>query len=116
MYNKGNHIRDYTYIEDVVSALMKLINKKPKSKKVPFEIYNLGNEKGVYLKDFLNELTKQLKIKPKILLLGRQDGDVLNTLSNTKKIKQLIGHKSKTNYQKGISLFLNWYKNYYNIN
>jgi len=115
LFNRGNHIRDYTYIDDVVNAVIKLIYKKPTNKKVPFEVYNLGNEKGVYLKDFLNELIKQLKIKPKILLLKRQDGDVLNTLSNTKKIKKLVGHKSKTNHKKGISLFLNWYKNYCNI-
>ena len=115
LYNRGNHIRDYTYVDDVVNAVVKLIYKKPKNKKVPFEVYNLGNEKGIYLKDFLNELIKQLKIKPKITLLKRQHGDVLNTLSNTKKIKKLIGHKSKTNYKKGISLFLSWYKNYYKI-
>jgi len=115
LFNKGNHIRDYTYIDDVVEALMKLITKKPKNINIPCEVYNFGNERGVNLKVFFKELVKQLKIKPKITLVKRQAGDILNTLSDTKKAKKLIGFKTKIKYKDGISLFLKWYKSYYKI-
>ncbi len=117
LYNKGNHYRDFTYIDDIVSGIIRSIKKYPKINKnfskIPFEVYNLGNNKTVYLKDLLNELCKQLKLKPKFFYLKKQKGDVFKTSANILKAKKKIGYTPKTNIKKGISKFLKWYKSFY---
>ncbi len=114
LYNSGNHKRDFTYIDDIVVPLKKLMKKQLKNE-IPFQIFNLGNGESVSLKKFLNELKKTLKLKPKIKYLNKQKGDVKNTLSDNLKSKKKLNFKSSTNYKKGIKKFVKWYLNYYKI-
>ena len=79
---------------------------------VPFSVFNLGNNKAIYLKKFLIELEKQLKIKAKIIYAKKQKGDVFKTSASIVKAKKELGYKPKTNYKIGISKFLLWYKKY----
>ena len=113
LYNYGNHYRDFTYIEDIVISIEKLIPKFPK-KKVPFEIYNLCNGKSVSLLKYLKLIENYLKIESKKKFLTLQKGDVIKTLGDNSKLFKTINFKPKTNLKDGISLFLNWFKNYVN--
>ena len=120
--------RDFSYIDDVVNAIIVLIKKAPNlnqlgkikndslSPVAPFRILNIGNTKKVLLLDFINELEKQLKLKAIRNYMLIQKGDVKITVSNTKLLRKIINYNSKTNYKSGIKKFLDWYLRYYKIN
>ena len=112
LFNNGNHVRDFTYIDDVVSAILKLI-KRPSIKKIPYTIYNIGSNKPESLKYFISEIEKNLKIKSISNFMSIQKGDVLKTHADTTKIKKEFDFKPKYNIKKGIKSFISWYKNYY---
>ena len=112
LFNKGNHIRDFTYVDDVTESIVKLIN-KPSKEKIPFEIYNVGNSKPEKLKLFLSIIEKTLGINAKVKLVKLQQGDVHKTHADTKKILKKINYKPRTKINEGISKFINWYTDYY---
>ena len=126
IYNKGKMYRDYTYIDDIIDGILRLIKKPPSlniKKKIkndslspvaPFRILNIGNTKKIYLLDFINTLEKELGKKIKKNFLPMQKGDVHSTLSDCSLLKKITGYNPKTNYKDGIKKFLNWYSNYYN--
>ncbi len=107
IYNKGQMYRDYTYIDDVVNGIYKLLKKTPSinsnrkfkndslSPVAPFRILNIGK-----------------KIKRNYMSM--QKGDVHSTLSDTTLLKKITGYKPKVNYKIGIKKFIDWYDNYYN--
>ena len=109
LFNKGNHIRDFTYIDDVVSGIMGLIN-RPSKKSIPYEIYNVGSSKPSTLKKFLSLIEKNIGKKTKIKLDKFQLGDVHKTHASINKLNKKIGYKPKTNIEEGIKNFINWYK------
>ena len=125
IYNKGKMYRDYTYVNDIVDGIFKILNKIPKinskrkikndslSPVAPFRILNIGNTKKIYLLDFINTLEKILNKKIKRNYLPMQKGDVHSTLSDSSLLKRLTGYNPKTNYKIGIKNFLDWYLNYY---
>jgi len=125
IYNKGKMYRDYTYIDDIIDGIYKLLNKPPSltSKKkfrndslsavAPFRILNIGNTKKVYLLDFITTLEKELDKKIKKNYLPMQKGDVYSTLSDSSLLKRITGYNPKTNYKIGITKFIRWYLNYY---
>jgi UDP-glucuronate 4-epimerase len=125
IYNKGKMYRDYTYVEDIVDGIYKLINKTPSqnlkknfkndslSPVAPFRILNIGNTKKILLLDFINTLEKELNIKIKKNYMPMQKGDVHSTLSDSSLLKRITGYNPKTNYKIGIKKFVNWYLNYY---
>jgi UDP-glucuronate 4-epimerase len=126
IYNQGKMYRDYTYIDDIVDGIYKLLNKSPSinSKKkfkndslspvAPFRILNIGNTKKIYLLDFINTLEKELGKKIKRNYMPMQKGDVHSTLSDSSLLKRITGYNPKTNYKTGIKKFINWYLEYYN--
>ncbi len=125
IYNKGKMYRDYTYIDDIVNGILKLINRAPSKNKItkikndslspaaPFRILNIGNTKKIYLLDFINSLEKELNKKVKKNYLPMQKGDVHSTLSDCSLLKKITGYNPKTNYKIGIKKFVSWYLNYY---
>ena len=125
IYNRGKMYRDFTYIDDIVTAIEALISKAPNLKQTgkikndslspvaPFRVVNIGNTKKVYLLDFLNALEKELGIKAKRNYMPMQQGDVKMTLSDTTLLKKLTNYNPKTKYRTGIKNFLNWYLDYY---
>lgn len=128
IFNYGNHSRDFTYIDDIVNGIIKVINKKPTNNKKwnnkkpdlgsslsPWNIYNIGNGKPVKLMDYINAIEIALNKKAKKKFLPRQPGDVLDTLANTKKLKNKFLYKSKTNIKTGVKKFIQWYVDYYKI-
>ena len=125
IYNKGKMYRDYTYIDDIIDGIYKILNKTPSvnfkkkfkndslSPVAPFRILNIGNTKKVYLLNFINTLEKQLNKKIKRNYMPMQKGDVYSTLSDSSLLKRITGYNPKTNYKIGIKKFINWYLNYY---
>jgi len=125
IYNKGKMFRDYTYIDDIVDGISKLISKVPSKKQInkykndslspvaPFRILNIGNTKKISLLNFINTLEKELKRKTKKNYLPMQKGDVHSTLSDSTLLKKITGYNPRTDYKKGIKKFILWYLGYY---
>ena len=114
LFNRGNHYRDFTYVDDVAYSVIKLIKNKPLNK-IPFEIYNIGNSKPHYLIKFLELIEKNLFKKSKIKLIELQKGDVHKTHADINKLVRRIKFRPRTSVQKGINSFVKWYKEYFNI-
>ena len=128
VFNYGNHARDFTYIDDVVKIIRKLVKKpsrkdkhfnyrlpNPSSSTAPFKILNLSSGKKIGIMSLLKEIEKKLKIKATVKFLKKQKGDVEETCSSIKKMSNYIKLKKRVDYRKGIKKFINWYLNYYNI-
>tara|TARA_B100000575_G_C22718833_1_gene432422 strand:- start:226 stop:618 length:393 start_codon:yes stop_codon:yes gene_type:complete len=112
LFNRGNHIRDFTYVEDIVNFINKIILKPPNFK-IPYEIFNLSSNKPQELKYFLSLIEKFLGKKAKIKKLPMQIGDVHKTHGNSNKIIKKTRYQPKTDIQDGINKFINWYKKFY---
>ena len=115
LYNKGNHFRDFTYIDDIVDGIYSLIKKQSK-KSIPYEIFNIGNGTPNKLLDYLKHIENNLNKISKTKKLPLQVGDIVKTHSNINKLKKFTSYKPKTNIKIGISRFIEWYKDYYRIN
>lgn len=110
--NFGEHIRDFTHIDDAVYCLYKLKNKNFE-KKINYRVFNIGNSKPVKLMNYIKEIEKNLKIKAKIIFQKMQIGDVKTVISNNEKIVKFTGLKKRKNYKQGVKEFVNWYKSFY---
>ena len=112
LYNRGNHERDFTFIDDVVYKIYKLLD-KPSKKLVPYQVFNIGNGKPEKLSNFIKEIERSTKLKAKKNLLPFQKGDVHKTHASTLKINKILGKNKKTTIKEGISKFIIWFKKYY---
>ena len=127
VFNKGNMLRDFTYITDIVDAIYLLISKIPLyptkrnenikndsiSDFAPFRIVNIGNSEPVNLMSYIAELEKVIGKVAKKNFLEMQDGDVLKTHSNTELLYNLTKFSPKVTLHEGIFNFVEWYKSYY---
>ncbi len=111
VFNRGKHSRDFTFVEDIVDGIFKIIKKKKKVSKN--KIYNIGNGKKVSLIEFIKLIEKNLNKKAKKKFLPLQKGDVFKTHSSTKLLKKDYGYVSKTSINNGVKKFINWYLSYY---
>jgi UDP-glucuronate 4-epimerase len=109
VYNNGKHLRDFTYIDDIVSGIHKLVLKKNNGHK----IFNIGNNKKVNLMNMIHMLERHLNKKAKINFLPMQPGDIYQTQSSTRKLENYVNYKSKTEINTGIKNFVDWFLNYY---
>jgi len=109
IYNKGKHIRDFTYISNIIHPIIKILTKK---RKKLYDVYNLASSKPEKLNKYIGELEKSFGKKAKKNYIDLQVGDVLKTAASTKKIDKFTGKLKKINISQGINLFVNWYKNY----
>ena len=125
IFNHGKHIRDFTYVEDIVDGIIRVnknipqentnwdpLNPDPSSSFAPFEVYNLGNSKSVELMTYVSLIEEFLGKKAKINFLPLQQGDVENTISDISKISKL-GYKPSTDVRTGVKNFLDWYLDYH---
>ena len=115
VFNKGNHKRDFTYIDDAVNLTLLSSDKISNfnKNKTPFRIFNVGSNSPIKLKKFINIIEKILKIKSIKKMLSLQKGDMINTYSNSSKIFKEFNYSIKSNHFINISKFIFWYKNYY---
>ena len=112
LYNYGNNLRDYTYIDDVITIIKKIIN-RPINKKNINVIYNIGNNKPISTNDLVKVISNNLKIKPKITLSKSMKGDTIKTHADITKLKNHFNYHPATNIELGIKKFIDWYKKYY---
>ena len=122
VFNYGNMLRDFTYIDDVVHSIINLINKSSEAKNnltknnfqnVPYKIFNIGNSRPTKLTDYIKSIEVNLGKKADIILDEMQPGDVEATYANTKYLEQYINFRPNTSIEKGIKLFIEWYLEYY---
>ena len=105
VFNHGNHLRDFTYVDDVISCIMKL------SKKIrlrEYKIINIAGGKTIKLMKLINLIEKNLKTKSKIKFLNIQKGDVVNSCID-KIFKKEINFIPKTKIETGIEIFCKWF-------
>ena len=115
LFNNGNHVRDFTYIDDVVESIIKISKKRPKTS-IPYSIFNIGSSNPQKLMKFLKVISSNLNIEPKIQYKSMQKGDVYKTHANVNKLFKEIKFKPKTPINVGIKSFIKWYKDYYKKN
>ncbi len=128
VFNNGKHERDFTYIDDIVNCIVLATNKIPKKNKFynpkkpnpklsycPYRIVNVGGNNPIKLEHFINLIEKNLNKKSKKKYLKLQKGDVIKTQSSMSWSNQVIKYKPKIKPEKGIKLFLDWFRNYYKI-
>jgi len=124
VFNHGDMSRDFTYIDDIVEGIIKIIQnpaKKPKkpsesnSTQAPYKIHNIGNNNPVKLMDFINEIEKSFGKKFKINFKDLQPGDVQSTYADVDDLIQDFNYKPKTTISFGINEFIKWYKSYNKI-
>ena len=126
LFNHGKHSRDFTYIDDIVDGVLKIldnparsnskwssINPDPATSKSPWRLYNIGNNKRVNLMDYVSALEKTLGKKAKIKFLPLQPGDVPDTDADIKNIREKFDYKPSTSVIKGVTKFVEWFNNYY---
>ncbi len=116
LFNEGNMERDFTYIDDVTSSLIQLIDRAPKPQIIestnshaPFRLFNIGNNNPISLSKFIEAIEKALGKKAKKDLLPMQPGDVESTFAEIDELYDEIGFKPTTSIEKGIEKFVEWY-------
>ena len=114
LFNRGNHIRDFTYVDDVVGYIGSLIN-KPSKKKVPYQVFNVGSNNPKSLKYFLRIIERNLNKVSKKKYLPFQKGDVHKTHADIALIKKYTKLSPKFSIERGIKYFIEWYSKHYKI-
>ncbi|MFY4783633.1 NAD-dependent epimerase [Aliarcobacter butzleri] len=115
VFNHGNMSRDFTYIDDIVDGIIKVIDNpvKTESNLAPYKIYNIGNNSPIQLLDFIKTLEKSIGIEAKKNFLPMQDGDVESTYADVEDLIKDFNYKPDTKLADGIDEFVKWYKNFY---
>lgn len=117
VFNHGNMFRDFTYIDDIVEGVIRVIDNPPIKNKqqttVPYKIYNIGNSSPVKLIDFIKEIEKALHKKAKINMMEMQPGDVEKTYADITGLINDFNYKPNTSIECGIKKFVEWYKSFY---
>ena len=126
VYNHGDMRRDFTYIDDIAEAVVRLSSVipqadpqwsveagSPATSSAPYRVYNIGNSQPVQLTAFIQELERALGVEAKMNLLPMQPGDVLETSADTSALEATIGFKPSTELSLGLTQFVSWYRNFY---
>ena len=129
IYNHGEMIRDFTYVDDIVEGIVRVTNKpaspdsdfntalpNPAISNAPYRIFNIGNNNPVSLMLYINALEESLDLQAQKNYLPMQPGDVPVTSANTEALNQWVGFKPNTPISKGIKSFVDWYRSYYKVN
>lgn len=129
VYNHGNMMRDFTYVDDIVEAISRLVkrpaqpnpewsgaNPDPSSSYAPYKIYNIGNNSPVRLMEFVEAIENKLNKTAKKNYMDLQPGDVPETYANVDDLFRDIDFKPETTIQDGVNNFIDWYLDYYSVN
>ena len=128
IFNRGQMIRDFTYIDDIVEGVIRVIDQParpnpewsgkapdPATSYAPYRVYNIGNNQPVELMRYVRVLEDCLGKKAEMDLLPMQDGDVPATYANTESLETAVGFRPATPVNVGIQRFVDWYKEYYKV-
>ena len=127
IYNHGQMYRDFTYVTDLAKSIQLLVQAAPETPKAgedmphwdnlspvaPFRVVNIGNTKKVRLLEFVDAIEDELGVSVRRNYMDMQKGDVPATWANTDALFNLTGYRPDTDYKVGISLFINWFREYY---
>ena len=117
VFNQGKHARSFTYIDDIIEAMFRLI-KKTEAGSTKFEkneIFNIGGSESVKLMRFIKIIENNLGLEANIEYLPLQPGDVKKTNSDNRKLESIVGYSPQIDIETGIKHFIEWYKKYYHI-
>jgi len=128
VFNNGNMVRDFTYIDDVVEGMVRVIDRPaqpdpswngaapdPARSKAPYRIYNIGNSRPVQLMRYIEVLEQCLGKKAQVEMLPMQAGDVLATTADVTELESAVGYRPATPVEVGVPRFVEWYKSYYGV-
>ena len=128
VFNFGNHKRDFTYVEDIVEGVVRVMDKKAKSNPnydsdkpdpgtstAPWRVYNIGNNQPVDLMDYIRAIEFNLGIEAKKNMLPLQPGDVPDTYADVKDLVREFDYKPDTSIEVGVKNFVEWYRQYYDV-
>ncbi len=128
VFNHGNMVRDFTYIDDIVESVFQIINKpslsdklfntkspNPSSSWAPYRVFNIGNSTPTSLLDYIEAIENEIGKKSKKQFLPMQLGDVPETESDTSLLEAWIGFKPNTPIKNGVKQFITWYRDFYKI-
>ena len=126
IFNHGKMIRDFTYVDDIVESLVRIIDKvatpntsfdaknpDPATSHAPYRIFNIGNSQPTPLMDYIEAIESALDKKAIKNLIDMQPGDVPLTSADTSELGQWVNFKPNTSIKEGVKRFVDWYKNYY---
>jgi UDP-glucuronate 4-epimerase len=115
VYNQGNMLRDFTYIDDIVDGVLRVLKTVPKGEDAdatPYKLYNIGNNSPIRLGDFISTLEKAIGKKAIINYLPMQSGDVPATFADIADLTNDTGFCPKTSIEIGLPKFVEWYNSY----
>ncbi|MGA8262224.1 MAG: NAD-dependent epimerase [Arenicellales bacterium] len=128
VYNEGRMVRDFTYIDDIVEGLVRVLDRPPApnpdwsgddpdpaSSSAPYRIYNIGNSRPVELMHYIAVIERCLGKKARLELLPMQDGDVPATFADVTALEADFGYKPRTTVEDGVGRFVEWYREYYEV-
>ncbi|NTV68875.1 MAG: NAD-dependent epimerase [Azonexaceae bacterium] len=128
VFNYGNMQRDFTYVDDIVEGVIRVLDKNaavnaeydaiaadPATSNAPYRVFNIGNNNPVQLLDFIGAIEIALGQKAEKRLLPLQDGDVPATYANTDLLNDWVGFVPGTPVQEGVNQFIAWYRDYYQV-
>ena len=128
VFNHGEMQRDFTYVDDIIKGIVKVIDSPPKGcphwsgkrpdpsmSRAPYKIYNIGNSQPVCLVDFIACIEKSLGVKAQKKMLPMQPGDVCRTWANVDDLIEDFGYCPNTPVQEGIAKFIAWYREFYEV-
>ncbi|MGC0920329.1 NAD-dependent epimerase [Pantoea agglomerans] len=128
VYNQGQMKRDFTYIDDIAEAIVRLQDVipqqddnwtvetgSPATSSAPYRVYNIGNSQPVTLMNYIEAIEKALGITAKKNLMPMQPGDVLETSADTEALFKTIGFKPQTGVEEGVKNFVDWYRDFYRV-
>ncbi len=128
VYNDGDMMRDFTYIDDIVQAMVRLLDKpatvdqeweaknpNPSSSDAPYRLYNIGNNSPEKLMDMIAYLEEAIGIGAKKNFMPMQAGDVYATYADVEALEEAVDFKPSTPLKEGLAKFVDWYTEYYKI-
>lgn len=126
VFNNGQMVRDFTYIDDIVEGVIRVIDKPatvsasfdpampdPATSNAPYRVFNIGNSQPTPLMDYIRALEKAMGIEAKKNFLPMQPGDVPATSADTSELDAWVGFKPNTPVEVGVGRFVEWYRNHY---
>ena len=114
VFNHGRMQRDFTYIDDIVEGIVRVMH-KPAAGKVPFALFNIGNHNPVALMDFIEATEAACGLEARKQYLPMQDGDVPVTYADTARLRAAVGFSPDTPLRDGMQAFVNWYRDYHGV-
>jgi UDP-glucuronate 4-epimerase len=117
VYNFGKMKRDFTYIDDIIEAITRIVKKQPQGvqEQLPFKLYNLGNNQPVELNEFIATIEKIMGKTARKNLLPMQPGDVISTYADIQELSQDFNFQPSTPINVGLEKFIAWYQEYYSV-